>query len=123
MVGLLGADLAGMSTVPEAIAAVHQGARVLAFSCVTNLAAGRSPTPLCHSEVTEVAARSRGRFRQLLAAVLSLLAAEAQAGGGYEGDTGNNRGNASTGAGEAGNTGRTRDGGRSEGTDGPGEPR
>ena len=49
----LGADLVGMSTVPEAIAARHMGARVLGISLVTNLAAGISPVPLSHEEVQQ----------------------------------------------------------------------
>lgn len=70
----LGADLVGMSTVPEAIAARHMGARVLAMSLVTNLAAGISPTPLSHEEVTEVAEAAKERFTALLDALLPRLA-------------------------------------------------
>jgi purine-nucleoside phosphorylase len=69
----LGADLVGMSTVPEAIAARHMGARVLAMSLVTNLAAGISPTPLSHEEVTEVAEAAKERFTALLDALLPQL--------------------------------------------------
>ena len=47
----LGATLVGMSTVPETIVARHMGIEVLGLSCVTNLAAGLSPTPLSHEEV------------------------------------------------------------------------
>jgi purine-nucleoside phosphorylase len=71
----LGADLVGMSTVPEAIAARHMGARVLGMSLVTNLAAGMAPTPLSHEEVTETANEARGRFTTLLDALLPRLAA------------------------------------------------
>lgn len=53
----LGADAVGMSTVPEAIVARQCGLRVAAISCITNLAAGRSPKPLSHSEVLETAER------------------------------------------------------------------
>ncbi|HSM00926.1 MAG TPA: purine-nucleoside phosphorylase [Acidimicrobiia bacterium] len=70
----MGADLVGMSTVPEAIAARHMGADVLGISLVTNLAAGISPTPLSHEEVTETAAAARGRFTRLLDALLPELA-------------------------------------------------
>ena len=70
----LGADLVGMSTVPEAIAARHMGADVLGISLVTNLAAGISPTPLSHEEVTETAAAARDRFTRLLDALLPELA-------------------------------------------------
>jgi purine-nucleoside phosphorylase len=66
----MGADLVGMSTVPEAIAARHMGADVLGMSLVTNLAAGISPAPLSHEEVTETAAAARDRFTRLLDALL-----------------------------------------------------
>lgn len=73
----LGADLVGMSTVPEVIAAVHMGARVLGLSCCTNLAAGISPHKLSHAEVTETADRVRAQFTALLSRVLGKLAGEA----------------------------------------------
>jgi purine-nucleoside phosphorylase len=69
----LGADLVGMSTVPEAIAARHMGAGVLGISLVTNLAAGISATPLSHDEVQETAAEARGRFTSLLDQLLADL--------------------------------------------------
>jgi len=53
----LGADAVGMSTVPETIVARQCGLRVAALSCITNLAAGRSPNPLSHAEVLETAER------------------------------------------------------------------
>jgi purine-nucleoside phosphorylase len=70
----LGADLVGMSTVPETIAAHHMGARVLGISLVTNLAAGISPTPLSHEEVRQAAEEARERFTTLVDALLPRLA-------------------------------------------------
>lgn len=70
----LGADAVGMSTVLEVIAARHMGMRVLGVSCITNLAAGISATPLSHDEVTETATRVRGAFEGLLRGVLERLA-------------------------------------------------
>ena len=67
-----GADLAGMSTVPEVIAARHMSARVLGISCVTNMAAGMQGS-LSHDEVKETAQRVRQTFVKLLARVLTAL--------------------------------------------------
>lgn len=62
----LGADAVGMSTVPETIVARQCGIRVGALSCITNLAAGRSRSPLSHAEVLETAARVQKVAAQLL---------------------------------------------------------
>ena len=62
----LGATLVGMSTVPETIVARHMGMEVLAISCVTNQAAGLSPTPLSHDEVFKTGQLVRSRLRRLL---------------------------------------------------------
>ena len=70
----LGADVVGMSTVPEVIACVHLGIKVLAISCVTNLAAGISKQPLSHDEVLETGERVKGDFMALIRAVLPGIA-------------------------------------------------
>jgi len=73
---IIGADLVGMSTVPEVIAARHMGLSVLAISCVTNMAAGLAPGPLSHREVLETGEMVRDRLSRLLEALLPRIAAE-----------------------------------------------
>lgn len=70
----LGADLVGMSTVPEVITAVHAGMEVLGISCATNLAAGVNPEArLSHEEVVETTRWKGEEMRRLLEAVISRL--------------------------------------------------
>src|SRR5579862_6011535 len=70
----IGADLVGMSTVAEVIAARHLGLNVLAISCVTNMAAGILDQPLSHAEVMETGERVKSTFEALLRAVLPRIA-------------------------------------------------
>ena len=70
---IIGADLVGMSTAFEVIAARHLGIKVLAISCVTNMAAGILDQPLSHQEVMETGERVRSSFEALLRAVLSRI--------------------------------------------------
>src|ERR1700733_9968555 len=69
----IGADLVGMSTVAEVIAARHMEMKVLAISCVTNMAAGILDQPLSHTEVMETGDRVKTIFESLLRAVLPRL--------------------------------------------------
>ena len=66
MFRLLGADAVGMSTAVEAIAARHCGMEICGISCISNLAAGISPTPLSHAEVKEAADKAAPQFTQLV---------------------------------------------------------
>ena len=70
----IGADLVGMSTISEVIAARHMGVKVLAISCVTNMAAGIIDQPITHDEVLETGERVKGDFLALLQAVLPEIA-------------------------------------------------
>jgi purine-nucleoside phosphorylase len=64
-----------MSTVPEVIAANHLGAKVLAISCVTNMAAGILPQKIDHEEVLETGRMVRDKLIRLLKAVVPRIVA------------------------------------------------
>jgi len=74
MVARLGADVVGMSTVPEVIVARARGIRVLGFSCVTNFACGLAVAPITHEEVIETTARVGDRMQRLVREVVVRLA-------------------------------------------------
>jgi purine-nucleoside phosphorylase len=72
----IGADLVGMSTIPEVIAARHMGLKVLAISCVTNMAAGILDQVITHDEVLETTARVKEEFTGLVRASIQRIAAD-----------------------------------------------
>ena len=69
----IGADLVGMSTVAEVIAANHMSLPVLAISCVTNMAAGVTAEKINHEEVMETGRQVHDRFVQLLSGIVPKL--------------------------------------------------
>lgn len=74
MMGQMGADAVGMSTVPEVIAAVHCGfTDILGISCITNMATGENVAKPNHQEVLDVAKRVEGAFCDVVAGVLARL--------------------------------------------------
>ncbi len=73
MLKALGADAVGMSTVPEAVAARHAGMKVLAFSMISNLAAGLSGSPLSHEEVLATGKTAAASLGKLIEAVVGSL--------------------------------------------------
>jgi purine-nucleoside phosphorylase len=73
MVRTLGGDAVGMSTVPEVVVARHLQMEVLGIACISNLAAGLSPTPLTHEEVIEVTREVEGAFSGLVSALVPRL--------------------------------------------------
>ena len=67
---VLGADAVGMSTCGEALAANHMGMRIIGISCISNLAAGISPTPLTEEEVLEAGRRVSKSFTELVTKII-----------------------------------------------------
>ncbi|ABW19134.1 purine-nucleoside phosphorylase [Alkaliphilus oremlandii] len=73
MMDFLGADAVGMSTVPEVIAAVHGGMKVLGISCITNMAAGILDQPLNHEEVIETTQRVKNTFVDYIEGIIESI--------------------------------------------------
>jgi purine-nucleoside phosphorylase len=73
MLRILGADMVGMSTVPEVIAASHAGIRVAGISCITNYAAGLVEQKLSHDDVKEVAELAHEKFTKLLVGAVARI--------------------------------------------------
>jgi purine-nucleoside phosphorylase len=73
MLRYLGIDAVGMSTVPEAIIARHQGMKIMAISCISNFAAGINEEKINHEEVMETGALVAGTFKTLLKQIIPKL--------------------------------------------------
>lgn len=73
MARILGADALGMSTVPETIVARHSGMRVLAISCITNMAAGILDQPITHQEVIDTGKRVANDFIRLVSGIIEKI--------------------------------------------------
>jgi purine-nucleoside phosphorylase len=72
----IGADMVGMSTAPEVIVANHMGIKVVAISCVTNMAAGILDQKISHQEVLDTGERVKGQLIALLKALIPLIAGD-----------------------------------------------
>jgi len=73
MARIIGVDAVGMSTVPEVIAARHQGAKVIGITCISNMAAGILKQPLSHQEVSETVTAAAANFSKLILEIVKLL--------------------------------------------------
>jgi purine-nucleoside phosphorylase len=73
MARIIGADLAGMSTGLEAIAAREQGLETIGLSLVTNYAAGINPIPLSHEEVLETGKQAQVKMHSLLTQICNVI--------------------------------------------------
>jgi purine-nucleoside phosphorylase len=76
MMRKIGGDAVGMSTVPEVTVARHSGMKVLAISCITNVAAGMTGAEIDHSEVMEVGARAGRQLAELIVQIIPQLVKE-----------------------------------------------
>lgn len=73
----LGADVVGMSTACEAVAANHMGMKICGISCISNMAAGISKTPLTHEEVQETADKAAPQFKRLITEAITRIGSRA----------------------------------------------
>lgn len=76
MLGILGADAVGMSTVPEVITARHAGMEVIGISCITNMASGLTDKHLTHKEVIDITKITEKKFAGLIVGIISNLKLE-----------------------------------------------
>lgn len=76
MLAKLGGDALGMSTIPEATVARHSGMKILAFSCITNFAAGMSGEEIHHGEVMDVGNRAGKQLAELIIRIIPRLLSE-----------------------------------------------